>query len=486
MSEREMFSDSDGTKLNLGHLKVWFTSGMGFFTDAYDLFIIGIVLILLEGSYGTSFQVGTGNGNVLVGAGLLASSAIVAAIFGQLVFGRLADIFGRKKVYGLAAAILASGALLSAFATSYWMLFAFRFLLGFGIGGDYPISATIMSEYSNKKDRGKMLAFVFANQGIGSVAAVLVGLFAVTVLPAELAWRFMLGAGAIPAAAVIYLRTKLPETPRYSALVNSDSTAANRAMNVVSPGAEIGVVAKTSVHTFSTFISNYWRTLIVTAGSWFILDMAFYGTGIYSGAFTGAILPSTTLFDRIFLAGMPFFAGFFGYFTAVALMDRVGRKPLQIFGFVMMFVVYTAVAAVLETSGSNVTGFLIPPYLALALYSLSFFFIDMGPNTTTFVVPAELYPVKYRATGHGISAASGKVGAAVTTFAFAALSASIGIKPLLIILAVTSLAGAGLSLLLKETKNLSLEEASEDRLVEEDPPSPSTTGNESGKSSTEL
>ena len=91
--KENIFESSDSTKFNRGHLKVWFTAGMGFFTDAYDLVIIGIVLIILEGQ-GTSFSISTGN--PYVGAGLIGSSAIIAAIFGQLIFGRLSDILGRK------------------------------------------------------------------------------------------------------------------------------------------------------------------------------------------------------------------------------------------------------------------------------------------------------------------------------------------------------------------------------------------------------
>jgi PHS family inorganic phosphate transporter-like MFS transporter len=459
-----VFKDLDNTPLGMNHLKVWFTSGMGFFTDAYDLFIIGIVLLLLEGSLPTSFHIASGN--AFIGAGLLGSSAIIAAIFGQVIWGTLADKLGRKSIYGIEAAILATGALLSAFAWSYWSLFLFRFILGFGIGGDYPISATIMSEYSNSKDRGKLVALTFANQGIGSVAAVLVGLVAVTILPPEFAWRFMLGFGAIPALLVVYLRRKLPETPRFSALVKNNGAGANKAAKFINKDAKIDTSAKSSVSSIRTFFSNYWSMLIVTAGSWFLLDMAFYGTGIFSGPITSQILPTSSLAGKIVIAGIPFMVGFFGYFTSVGLMDRAGRKTLQIAGFIGMAVLYFAVASLMLTKGTKITGFLLPSTLMLALYALTYFFIDMGPNTTTFVVPAEIYPVKYRTTGHGISAASGKIGAAITTFFFVDLLASVGLREVLFLLAGVSVVGALLSIFLKETKHLSLEDASSDRIVE--------------------
>jgi len=148
--------------------------------------------------------------NALV-TGLLASSSISTAVIGQLLFGFLGDIIGRKTVYGVEATLMALGALLSAFSPNVYWLIACRSLMGIGIGGDYPISATIMSEYSNVKDRGKLTALVFANQGIGSVAAVFVSLASVIAFPPDLAWRVIAAVGAIPAATVIYLRRKTPE-----------------------------------------------------------------------------------------------------------------------------------------------------------------------------------------------------------------------------------------------------------------------------------
>ncbi|MDG6907803.1 MAG: MFS transporter [Nitrososphaerota archaeon] len=444
---------------------------MGFFTDAYDLFIIGVALLIFGAYKLPGFNMGTGILGQSAGA-FVGSSAIFAAVIGQLIFGHLGDRVGRKTVYGIEASILVVGALLSAISTNVFWLILFRFIEGIGIGGDYPMSATIMSEYSNVKDRGKLVSLIFANQGIGSVAAVAIGLASVAFLPPDLAWRVALGVGAIPAALVIYLRRKIPETPRYSLLVRGNAAEAKRGANLLK-----GDITDTEVRArssgISKFFQRYWRTLVVTAGSWFLLDMAFYGTGIYSGPIVSAILPISSslpvhaqLFTKVFEAGIPYFVGFFGYFTAVALMDRLGRKLTQLQGFAMMAVIYLAVAGLALTKGTSITGFVIPAMGALALYSFSFFFIDFGPNTTTFVVPAEVFPTRRRTTGHGISAAAGKTGAAITTFFFPALLLSIGVKGILEMLAVVSIVGALLTLGLKESKKISLEEVSQEELVE--------------------
>ncbi len=459
MEKGNPFEDIDSQKLNFGHIKIWFTSGMGFFTDAYDLFIIGIVLILLTGHYNTAFHLNT------VQSALIGTSAIAAAIVGQLMFGRIADIYGRKRVYGIEASILAIGALLSAFSMNFWFLFISRFLLGIGIGGDYPVSATIMSEYSNKNDRGKLIGFVFANQGIGSVVAVAVGVISVVAFSPDFAWRFMLAFGAIPALAVIYLRRKLPETPRYSLLVSQDVETAKNAKKVLGVDNKDLPKATTQVSKFSIFIKSYWKTLLVTASTWFFLDIAYYGTGIYSSPIVSNIIPATSLPMKVLIAGLPFMVGFFGYFTAVGLLDKLGRKVIQVQGFIMMALLYIVVSSVMIVHGSKVVGFTIPVDIAFILYALSFFFIDFGPNETTFIIPAEVFPVKYRTTGHGISAAAGKVGAAISTLLMPVLLVSIGLKEVLLILGGISIVGGLVSLAIKEPANKSLEEASNEKIV---------------------
>src|SRR5580693_1257449 len=198
------FDSLDDAKINRFQLKIMFVSGMGFFTDAYDLFVIGIVVALLK----TQWNLSTGQVSWLNSATLLASAV------GAIVFGRVADILGRKKIYGYEVLILAIGAIASAFSPNYTFLLVSRIILGIGIGGDYPVSATIMSEYSSKATRGKMVGLVFSMQGAGLVVGPLIAaILLASGASNNLTWRLLLGFGAIPGLAVFYLRRQIHETP---------------------------------------------------------------------------------------------------------------------------------------------------------------------------------------------------------------------------------------------------------------------------------
>ena len=106
----------------------------------------------------------------------MTGSAILGAFIGAFVFGRIADVIGRKKVYIAVAVIMIIGAIASALAPGFVFLVVARFVLGLGIGGDYPVSAVLMSEYSNRNDRGRLVGLVFSMQAVGLIVGPLVAL----------------------------------------------------------------------------------------------------------------------------------------------------------------------------------------------------------------------------------------------------------------------------------------------------------------------
>ena len=163
---RGLPSALDEAPVSRFHLRAVLVSGMGFFTDAYDLFVIGIAATLIT----QQWHLGSGQ------LALLNSTMLAAAFLGALVFGRVADLLGRKRVYWLVAVIMVLGALGSALAPSFWVLIVFRFVLGFGVGGDYPVSAVLMSEYANRRDRGRLVGMVFSTQALGLIVGPLIAL----------------------------------------------------------------------------------------------------------------------------------------------------------------------------------------------------------------------------------------------------------------------------------------------------------------------
>ena len=156
----------DEAPISRFHLRAVLVSGMGFFTDAYDLFVIGIAATLIR----QQWHLDSGQ------LALLNAAMLAAAVAGASVLGRVADLVGRKRVYWLVAAIMIAGALGSAVSPTFWVLIVFRLVLGFGVGGDYPVSAVLMSEYANRRDRGKLVGMVFSTQALGLIVGPLIAL----------------------------------------------------------------------------------------------------------------------------------------------------------------------------------------------------------------------------------------------------------------------------------------------------------------------
>lgn len=232
----KVLSALDTARTQWYHFKAIIIAGMGLFTDAYDLFCIPPIMKLIGRIYyqhpgdrdQNQYSVAPTVVSIMVGMSLLGT------VIGQLVFGRLGDLIGRRRVYGLSLMLMVLSSIGCGFSICtkrgcvLFSLGFFRFLLGLGIGGDYPLSATIMSEFANKRTRGSFIAAVFSMQGIGILASSMVTMIVCRIFEvssharadsptpeeADIAWRIILMIGAIPAAMTYYWRMMMPETAR--------------------------------------------------------------------------------------------------------------------------------------------------------------------------------------------------------------------------------------------------------------------------------
>ena len=447
-SQRTLGEALDEAPLSLFHLKAAFTAAMGFFTDAYDLFIIGVALVLIKEQWHLS----------AVQTSFLGGATLLATLVGALVFGRVADLVGRTRVYGLVAGLMAFGAFATALAPSYIWLVAFRFVLGIGIGGDYPVSAVMASEYANRQRRGLLVSLVFSSQAAGLIIGPVVALaLLASGVNHEVAWRLMLGLGALPALSVLYLRIKPPESPRYAAQVQGRESEARASMEKYTQGvvravAGAGGSGRTSLRTFLTDRKSL-LLILGTAGSWFLLDYVYYGNTISAPVILRGVAPGASLLQSTAWTLM-LFALFAvpGYACAVLNVDRVGHRRLQWIGFLAMAVCFALIGFI-----PGLTHVIVP---FLLIYGISYFFTEFGPNVTTFLIPTEVFGVGERTTGHGIAAGVGKLGAFLGVFLFPVLSSALGLGGVLILCSGVGVGGALLTLVLPEKSGLSLDAAS--------------------------
>ncbi|KMZ61509.1 Phosphate transporter [Zostera marina] len=510
--EISVLNSLDVAKTQLYHFKAIVIAGMGFFTDAYDLFTISLITKLLGRIY--YYVDGSSKPGSLppnVGAAVN-GVAFVGTLTGQLFFGWLGDKMGRKRVYGmtLILMVIASIACGLSFGSEPKSVMAtlcfFRFWLGFGIGGDYPLSATIMSEYANKKTRGAFIAAVFAMQGFGILGGGVIAIIVSsafnryydvpsyeidpvgsTAPQADYVWRLILMIGAIPAALTYYWRMKMPETARYTALVQKNAKRAASDMSKVlqmeieDEQDKVDRFTTSTKNSFDLFSKEFLRRhglhLLGTTTTWFLLDIAFYSQNLFQKDIFSAIgwIPNASTMNAIeevtkigraqtliALCGtVP------GYWFTVALIDVMGRFAIQAMGFFFMTVFMLGLAVPYNhwTKQENRIGFVV-------MYGLTFFFANFGPNATTFVVPAEIFPARLRSTCHGISAAAGKAGAIIGAFGFLYAAQStdkskvshgyppgIGVRNSLFVLAVVNFLGLLMTIFtIPESKGKGLED----------------------------
>jgi MFS family permease len=420
------------------HHRAVLISGMGFFTDAYDLFVIGTVAAIVK----IQWNLSTSQTSWVTGA------AIFGAFVGAFVFGRLADVFGRKVVYTTVAAIMIFGAVASAFAPDFLFLVGARMILGLGIGGDYPVSAVLMSEYSNRADRGRLVGMVFSMQAIGLIVGPLVGLLLLySGVSDSLVWRILLGVGALPAAAVIYFRAKMPESPRYKALVQGRADGALDASTTSDGGQHLMGLRQ--------FLANPRMLLMLvgTAGCWFLFDYAYYGNTLSLPSILSEVSPNANMELKLLLT-LALFVVFAlpGYALAVWKMDKIGHRRLQFIGFAVMAACFILLGAVPSLTTT------VAPFIAI--FGVSYLFTEFGPNMTTFILPSEIFPVNMRTTGHGVAAGVGKLGAFVGVFLVPQLAAHIGLRGLLYVAGGAAVLGFVLTNVLPEPTGRSLEEIS--------------------------
>ncbi|GKT99261.1 mfs transporter [Fusarium langsethiae] len=346
---------------------------------------------------------------------------IIGIMVGQAVVGVMGDWVGRRWGLIQDAAIMFIGLLM---LTASWGLtlqgwvicYAWSlFFYGFGVGGEYPITATSSLEgvssggrISTREDRlhrGRRVTTAFLMQGWGQFVnqVILIALLAIfnngkssppySASAAQYTFRLSFAFPAIGTLWLLYYRTYRMRS------AGKQLAEAKKRSNVT--GYDLNALR----HCFS----NFGGRLLATSGTWFCNDVFFYGNKLFQGQFIKVISPgSNSIFTTWTWNLVNITVSLAGYYLASLLIDNkmYGRKMMQQVGFFMCFLMFVIPAFKYDyyTSPAGIHSF-------QAMYFISSFFNQFGPNSVTFLVAGEVFPTPVRATAHGFSACIGKSGA---------------------------------------------------------------------------
>ncbi|MEM3178118.1 MAG: MFS transporter [Candidatus Micrarchaeaceae archaeon] len=420
-------------KLPMGRFVWWVTilSSMGMFMDGYVLTIFSAATILPIGLKSV-FQ------PTSLEWGLMGAASLLGMFVGAATFGNLADRIGRKRLYVYDLSMTALFLFLTVFSTSWLMFFIFQFIAGIGVGADYPISSSLQAEFSPKAKRGALLVLNIFMWTVGSIAFLLLSI--PLYYAGAAGWKIMYGTAAIIPLFVIISRNTLPESPRWLMLKGMKEELA-RAVKQVSQAVGAmpsrlmeGVRLEKGKTSFRELFSKRFILLtLFTTIAWFSYDVSSYGVWTFTPSIfvsAGGTYVSSIVADL--LEEVPVFIGFA---LCIALVERVGRKPLEEYGFLLAGITLVLFAAYAH--------FTAKPIFFVAFFGFAFMHIfhNLGPTNLTYAYPAEAYPTRLRGTAHGFATTVSRLGGVLGIVAFPVLLSSLSLSAALLMFAAFEFIG---------------------------------------------
>lgn len=446
-----VFSALDEAPMTWRHYAYWLAASGGAFLDGFSVSGLGVALPLLKRDFPIS----------PLFVGLIGAALVLGAVLGSALGGVGADRFGRKRTFIADMAIIAIACFIGAAAPNARVILLSQFLLGVGVGIDFPTSGSYVSELMPRAARSRMTVATIALQSVGMAAAALAGLAILKLWPSTQDWRLLFSAAGAIALLFLLGRVWLPESARWLATKGRIAEAMTLLKSLTADFGErplsfnakaVSAAASRPNHTrravdvsYSTLFTTAYRarTMLVSL-PWMLMDVATYGVGLFTPAILGAMhlggaQSGPLAADFADAEGSAVVDAFLviGFAASLWAVPRFGRITMQVAGFTgMAFGMLLLLFAAMTDNGANAhLGFVIAGFM------LFNFAMNAGPNATTFTLAPTLFPTAIRASASGFAAASAKVGAVFGTFVVPQLQDAWGLVGVVSVMLAVSVAG---------------------------------------------
>jgi putative MFS transporter len=348
-------------KSSLSKNKLLGIAGLAWMFDAMDVGILSFVIAALAADWGlTPGQMGW-----------IGSVNSIGMAVGALVFGVFADKVGRKKIFMMTLLLFSIAGGLSALTTTLAAFLILRFFVGMGLGGELPVASTLVSESVEAKERGRVVVLLESFWAAGWLVSALIAYF---IIPGY-GWRIALLITALPAFYAIYLRLKLPDSPRFKEKKTDSRTIMQNMKEVWS--------------------KKYAKRTLMLWIVWYTVVFSYYGMFLWLPSVM--VMKGFTLIKSFEYVLIMTLAQLPGYFSAAWLIEKMGRK------FVLVTYLLGTAASAFVFGSAETTAALIVSGMFLS-------FFNLGAWGALYAYSPEQYPTVIRATGSGMAASIGRVG----------------------------------------------------------------------------
>ncbi len=421
--------------------------GIATFFDAYTVLAIAFAMPQLVSEWNLN----------PTEVGLIISVGYVGQLFGAVIFGSLAEKFGRLRILLITIVLFVSMDMACLFAWSGISMMVFRFLQGVGTGGEVPVASAYINEFIGAEKRGRFFLLYEVIFPIGLMFAGMVGFFLVPVY----GWRAMFIVGLVPSVLTLPLRWFMPESPRWLAskgrMAEADAVVRQLEDNATRHGAVLREPVVRPISSQSTAHSD-WRELF--QGIYLKRTLMIWGLWVCAYMINnGLVTWLPTLYRQVFRLPLETSLAY-GWITspvgviasiACALaIDKVGRKPWYATAFLLAILPLLALSWLGATTAVEVLILATAAYAVLQTIAFSL-----------YLYSAELYPTRLRAIGTGFGSAWLRAGSSIGPILVGTIVADLGIRYVFAAFAAVALVGCLVTLLFAiETRGRVLEELS--------------------------
>lgn len=343
--------------------------------------------------------------------GLLGTGYLSGAVVGALVFGRLTDRYGRKRLFFITLGVYLAGVGLSAFSWDFWSFFVFRFITGCGIGGEYAAINSAIDELIPARHRGRVGLMIngsfWLGAALGSGATVL--LLDPALFAPDFGWRLGFGMGAALGLLILLFRRFIPESPRWllthgrAAEAERIVAGIERSIGAPPPPADVEIVlrpqrsfglAQVAHVMFMRYRSRSALCVMLMMSQAFLYNAIFFTYALVLTRFYGVPAGETGLYLLPFAIG-----NFLGPVVLGRWFDTIGRRQ-------MISLTYGTSATLLALTGWLFTQDLLSAAGQTAMWSVIFFFASAAASSA-YLTASEVFPLEIRALAIAIFFAVG-------------------------------------------------------------------------------